>query len=405
MAERILHVIPALARRYGGPSAATLGMCRALRALGASVLVAATDADGHGRMPMDTGIVTEYDDVPVIWFPRQVSESFKWSRPLAHWLGDHVTDFDLVHVHAVFSHSTMAAASACHRAGVPYIVRPLGTLDPWSLNHHRLRKRILLASGLRRALECATRIQYTASDEQQLAERALPWLPAGVVVPLGLEDAFFSDETSRTPRADVIVSLARLHPKKGIDVLISAFHALPPAVRRTWRLVIAGDGEPAYVKHLKTMATDGDSAGQIDFVGWLDLTRRIDLLRESRLLALPSHQENFGLAVAEAMAAGVAVMVTPAVNLAGAIAGARAGWVVERSVPAWTAALGDALPDAHELTERALAARRLAEEYRWPVVAERLRAMYGDAIAAHRAARAVARPSAPVASVVHGGRP
>ena len=344
MAERVLHVIPALAPRYGGPSVATLGMCRALRADGASALIATTDADGASRLPVETNSLSERDGVPVMWFRRQFSESFKWSRPLARWLAAHVRDFDLVHVHAVFSHSTIAAGAACRAADVPYVVRPLGTLDPWSLGHHRARKRVLLACGLRRTLAGATRMHYTASDEQRLAKAELPWLPEGAVIPLGLDDTCFLTADNRRARERLIVSLARLHPKKGVDLLIAAFHRVAPAARLGWRLVIAGDGEAAYVERLRRLAGEGDAADAIDFVGWLDSERRASVLARARLLALPSHQENFGIAVAEAMASGVAVMVTPFVNLASVIETGRAGWIVE-SETEWAAALGHVLPD------------------------------------------------------------
>jgi len=99
-----------------------------------------------------TGQIESYAGVPTIFFPRVASESFKWSAPLEAWLRERVSDFDLVHVHAVFSHSSLAAARACRAAHVPYLVRPLGTLDPWSLNHHRLRKQLLFGLGVRRML-------------------------------------------------------------------------------------------------------------------------------------------------------------------------------------------------------------------------------------------------------------
>src|SRR4029079_11017995 len=105
MPSRILHVVPSLAPRYGGPSAATLGICRALAAAGTRTLIATTDADGPGRLPASLGDVTTYEGLDTVFFPRQISESFKWSSPLARWVRHHATAFDLVHVHAVFSHS------------------------------------------------------------------------------------------------------------------------------------------------------------------------------------------------------------------------------------------------------------------------------------------------------------
>src|SRR5205085_1067284 len=130
---KVLHVIPSVAPRYGGPSRAVVDMCRALRGGGVDTLIATTDADGEGRLAVELGRHTLFKDVPAIFFSRQWSEAYKYSRPLAHWLDAHVGDFDVVHIHAVFSHACLAAAKACRKRGVPYVVRPLGTLDPWSL--------------------------------------------------------------------------------------------------------------------------------------------------------------------------------------------------------------------------------------------------------------------------------
>ena len=147
-----LHVIPSIAPRYGGPSSAVVGMSNALQHAGVAVQIATTDADGPTRLRVPHGTSVEWAGVPTVFFPRQWSESFKYSRPLAGWLTDHVAGFDVVHIHAVFSHACLAAASACRRRRVPYIVRPLGTLDPWSLQQKTVKKQVLWHFGVRSML-------------------------------------------------------------------------------------------------------------------------------------------------------------------------------------------------------------------------------------------------------------
>src|SRR3954465_15299757 len=100
---KVLHVIPAVAPRYGGPSQAIIEMCRALQEEGVEVLIATTDADGDGRLEVMTGTRTEYQGVPTIFFSCQVSEAFKYSHDLACWLDANVDSFDVVHIHAIFS--------------------------------------------------------------------------------------------------------------------------------------------------------------------------------------------------------------------------------------------------------------------------------------------------------------
>lgn len=375
---RILHVIPALAARYGGPSIAAVGMCRALTRAGVETLLVTTDADGPGRLKVPIGQVTPTSGIPTLYFRRRGSDAYKWAQGLSTWLTGHVREFDLVHVHAVFSHASMAAGQAAQAAGVPFVVRPLGTLDPWSVARHRWRKRALLGMGLRRTLEAAEAMHYTTRAEQQLAEAAQPWLPRGVVVPLGVDDALFEAGERPDPSQPYVLALSRLDPKKGVDLLIRAFNSVsvrPSGAR--WRLVIAGDGEEGYVQHLKALAASGPAAARILFPGWVDGSRRESWLRRASLFVLPSAQENFGIALGEAMACGVPVVVTPGVNLAAEVAAADAGWAVERSPEALAAALYTAVADGPERARRGLAARQLAEQFRWAVIGQTLAAFYG----------------------------
>ncbi len=376
MSCKVLHVIPALAPRYGGPSTAVVGMCRVLIAGGVPTLIASTDADGRGRLTVSTGQIESYSGVPAIFFPRVASESFKWSAPLEAWLRTRVSDFDIVHVHAVFSHSSLAAGRACRAAKVPYIVRPLGTLDPWSLNHHRLRKQLLFHLGVRSLLTGAAAMHYTSDDERRLAESVLPWLPKGAIVPLGIDDELFLRAGVSVGRRDrSVLLLSRLDAKKGVDLLIRAFHDAA-GHDSAWTLEIAGDGDPTYVADLRKLANAGPAKSRITFHGWVQGEQRVALFRRASLFALPSHQENFGIAVAEAMANGMPVMVSPAVNLANDIQTGGAGWVVPREMPAWRDALQSAMRHPDDLTQRGEHARAVAERFRWSTVGTRLTALY-----------------------------
>src|ERR1051325_10743542 len=126
---RVLHVIPSVSERSGGPATAIVPMCRALMREGIEVLLVTTDAG----LPESNGSVLDYKGVPAKFFRLQLGESFKYSRPMADWLNANIKTFDLAHVHAIFNHSSVAAARACREAGVPYVIRPLGTLEPWSM--------------------------------------------------------------------------------------------------------------------------------------------------------------------------------------------------------------------------------------------------------------------------------
>jgi glycosyltransferase involved in cell wall biosynthesis len=360
--------------------------------------VAATDADGPSRLDVPVGRIETYRGVPVIFFPRQFSESLKYSSALAQWLRAHVQEFDLVHVHAVFSHSTLAAGRACRAAGVPYIVRPLGTLDPWSLRRHRNRKQLMLMLGLKRVLAQAAAIHYTAVAEQSLAERELPWLPRGYVSPLGVNDELFvtSDGAPRTRRLEVL-SVSRLDDKKGIDVLIDAFHMLAAEdALADWRLIVGGDGAPDYVAQLRQSADRGPARSRITFCGWLDDRERRERMLTASVFALPSQQENFGIALVEAMACGIPAVVSPGVNLGDELAAAGAGWVVERRPQALADTLGRAMRDADERAARGANAAAFARRFRWDQVTHGLQTMYESVLRNQQpGAAAVFNPARP----------
>ena len=153
----------------------------------------------------------------------------------------------------------------------------------------------------------------------------------GCVVPLGVElngsthDHSVANYFPELAQEPYVLSLSRLHPKKGLDELIEAFHALKD---QRWRLVLAGDGPPDYSTFLKEKARGSE---RIVFTGWVEGKRKEALMRGASLFALPSRQENFGLSVVEAMACAVPVLVTPHVNLAEDVRAAEAGWVKDLS--------------------------------------------------------------------------
>jgi glycosyltransferase involved in cell wall biosynthesis len=368
---RVLHVIPSVSERSGGPATAIIPMCRALMQQGVEVLLITTDSDLRDYEKPD-GPVSEYKGVPAMFFPSQLGRSFKYSRPLSSWLSANIQNFGLAHIHAVFNHSSVAAAHLCRRAGVPYIVRPLGTLEPWSVKQKSLRKRLFWEISGKAMLRRAAAVHYTTESERVSTE-ALFGLNHGRVIALGIET------TSSRPGAPLAVDpyvlvLSRLHPKKGLDVLIDAFQSL---VRKSefahWRLVIAGDGPTDYVSKLKAKASS-----QVVFTGWLDGEKKDAALRGASLLALPSHQENFGLCVMEALSHSVPVLVSPNVNLASEITAANAGWISAIDRDALTAKLAEALGDEDERAKRGRAGQALSRKYSWENAARGLVDLYRD---------------------------
>jgi len=328
--------------------------------------------------------------VPVILFRREWSEAFKYSRPLARWLEENVKNFDLVDIHAVFSHACLAAGKAAERSGVPYLVRPIGTLDPWSLKQKCFRKRLAWFLGVKRLLKNSATVLYTSPEEKGRAEESLS-LNHGIVIPLGVDKSFF--ETGEAPGAfqdqhpagdknPYVISLSRLHPKKRLDFLIQIFlDSARQAVFHQWKLVIAGDGDPSYVNQLKKMAAQAGADNRIIFPGWLTGDKKIAALRRASLFVSPSYQENFGISIVEAMACGVPVLVSRNVDLASEIKATGAGWTSDLNVEGFSRTLSEALQNEKERKLRGARGRELAlSRFTWPKVAREMVRLYNEII-------------------------
>jgi len=234
------------------------------------------------------------------------SDFYKVSPALSWWLSRHVRDYDLVHIHALFSFSSIAAAWAARRAGVPYVVRPLGTLGRYGIKQRRpWLKRLSLGVLEGPALRRAAAVHFTAEDEKREAEQTgIPM--SGVVIPLGIDPLPAADGRlfrARFPSlgsARYLLYLSRLDRKKNVEGLLRAFSQCaaqwPGAI-----LVIAGDGAPGYAAGLKALADDLGLKDRVVWAGHVDGDLKASALAGAELFVLPSFSENFGIAAAEAL--------------------------------------------------------------------------------------------------------
>jgi len=355
-------------------------MCRSLRDRGIDVLLAASDADLE--VAPELRRLTTFKNLPAIFFPAQAGSSFKFSRPFAHWLAQHVVDFDLVHIHAVFNHCCIAAASACRNAQVPYIIRPLGTLAPWSMGQKSWRKKLLWQTSFKKMLTNAVAIHYTTQAEKQAVEESLG-LTHGEIIPLGVDLHVPATNPSLVLPAQhpYLLVMSRLHPKKALDVLIDAFVSLLERGQlQAWHLVLAGDGPPAYVTKLKEISRGRLGSDRIVFTGWLEGERKKAALTGASLLVLASHHENFGLCIMESLACGVPVLISPNVAVAHEIEASESGWVSEVDKNSLESTLATALSSPAELHRRGRNGQLLAQNYSWTRIAEQLSALYSEIV-------------------------
>lgn len=342
-------------------------MARALAYRQIEVDVVTTDDDGTGRrLPnVEHGVPAQRDGFRVFYFPKQ-TEFYKVSLPMLLWLMRHVHEYDLVHVHAVFSFSTLAAGWSSSLRGVPFIVRPLGVLNSWGMNN---RRRWIKAWSFRLLdkplLNRASAMHYTSIHERDDAAR-LHLKAAPEVVPLGLDllpfdrlpnAALFLDQHPDIAGRPVVLFLSRLDRKKNVELLLESFAQISEPVC----LVIAGSGEVDYVSSLKARAKRLGVTDRVIWVGHLSGQTKLAALAATTVYVLPSESENFGIALLEAMASGLPCISTPGVALAAESASAVVLTPTESH--ALTAAMSRLLGDPTERQRLGAAAKQCAQEH------------------------------------------
>jgi glycosyltransferase involved in cell wall biosynthesis len=307
-----------------------------LARLGIETHVATTDDNGPEKLDVRYGEPVVQDGVTYWYFPRQL-RFYTFSWPLSVWLSTHVSDFDLLHIHALFSFAAIPASYWATRRGVPYIVRPLGTLNEWGMTHRRpWLKRASFRLLESRILKHAALVHYT-SDQERHEATTLGVAGASAVIPNGLPDSStclsgaFRRRYPQLHKRRIILFLSRLDQKKGLDLLLRAFADLrrkaPDAI-----LVIAGGGRDDFTQELKAEARTLGIGEDVLWTGFLTGEDKQAAFADAVMYVLPSHSENFGIAVAEAMAAGLPVVVSNQVGIHNDIAEAAAGLVVRCEV-------------------------------------------------------------------------
>ena len=388
---KVLHVIPGLASRMGGPAVSVVESSLALAAEGVETTVFATDMAHaasnrrHAKVRPDE-LPAGARNLDVRLFPARQPYRLAFSPALDRALAREAHGYDVVHIHSLFLFPQFAGFRRALRADRPYVVSPRGALDPWLRKRGRLRKAVTDITWQRRMLGRAELLHVTSQEEARLVADVAPAVPR-VVVPNGIvwgryqalpDPAAFRRSHLGGHDGPTILNLGRLSHKKGLDVLIRAF-AIVSREFADARLVIAGPDDEALTPPLVAIAAAEGVLANVSFVGMLTGEDKLGALAAADVWALPSHAENFGVAVVEALAAGLPVVISPAVNIAPEIAAFGAGSVCPQDPEQLAAELLRLLRDSAERARLGHRAREFARRFDWVTVAPQLRAMYARA--------------------------
>jgi len=380
---KVLHVAPNVSRAYGGPTYSLAAYSIAAISAGASITVAAPRPPDADR----TWMAELLPNAEVLSFSAHGSGAFLAAPTLQSWLRRHGSDFDVVHVHGLLNPVSSLASRRCIRNGWPLVIRPFGTLSPFTFAHRRgLLKRAYMALLEGPNLRRASAIHFTTNAERDASTwHSIDWGERSWVVPPPWIGAPATRRSSTAESATVLF-LSRLHPVKNVELLLTAWplvlHHAPTA-----RLVIAGDGEPAYVRQLHERARGLESS--VTFAGHVEGAAKEQLLSAAAVFVLPSFHENFGVAVLEALAAGIPAVITAEVQLYEFVSEHSLGVVSEPSAASFANAIIQSLTD-HVLRERCSAdGPQLVARYFSPsAVGDALLQMYRFAVS-HSKARMV----------------
>lgn len=323
---KILQMVHTLDPSVGGVAPALLALSRGLARRGHKIDIVALD-DPASPWLADIDLTVHALGTGIT--------SYRYSNKLSPWLRAHGGEYDRVIVNGLWQHLSFAAWRRFAGSSIPYYVFPHGMLDPWfkrtfPLKH--LKKWLYWPWADYRVLRDAAAVIFTSEDERIQARESF-WLYRcrEKVSALGLDAqpppstrarAAFLNRYPQLHNTRILLFLGRLHPKKGCDILIDAFPRHSEV-----SLVLAGPDQIGWQRELQERATRLGMGQRIVFTGMLEGEMKQGAFAAADAFILPSHQENFGMSVVEALAAGLPVLISDRVNIWREIDADSAGYV------------------------------------------------------------------------------
>jgi len=310
-----VHFVPEIRLELGGVVQAVVDLCQAIAQRGHRVTLVTCDAtdapaqwqDASGNWP--TVVELKSSSLTQRLISREGLKKFR----------EVVQQVDIAHLHIPWRLTNLQFSRVLRDENIPYLVTIHGMLDDWSMRQHTLKKRLYLSLARRTLFRYATAVHFTAKGERDQAQQ---WISIG---DRAVIQCYALDLTSYDPlpgpgpalkafpqiqpEKKKVLFLSRLHPKKGVDLLIRAAVLLREQ-SSDFQLLIAGPGDDSYVAQLKQLASELGVSDITSFLGMVKGAEKRSLYQLSDVFVLPTHQENFGLVLAEAMVCGTPVVTT-----------------------------------------------------------------------------------------------
>ena len=327
--------------------------------------------------------------VRVFYFPVQFRLlTASWN--LRNFIKNHIREFDIVHIHGLYRFPPTYSACQARRQKIPYIITPHGALDPYL--YTKSSRNVVLKRLYERwfdlpNLHGASAIHYTAEDERRRAA-FLGLRAPSFVVPNGIDWGRYAQlpvrGAFRTAQglggAPLVLFLGRLHPKKGLDLLIPAFETIRRLVADV-QLAIVGPENDRFGQQVRAWVTERRLTDSVHFVGHLEGADVIQAYVDADVFVLPSYTENFGMTVVEAMACALPVVISDQVNIHAEVVQSGAGLVTRCDAAEVAEAVIELLADPERRTVMGSAGRVAAQlRYTWPNIVDALTLEYTSVI-------------------------
>ena len=361
---RAIHVVPAISEEAAGPSYSVPRLCESLIGVGVDVQLAALD---WAPAKLSLSYLKAF---PVTGWPRRLG----FSSHMKAWLKQEseTGHADIIHNHSLWMMPNVYPGQVIRNTRTQLVVSPRGTLSPYALNINKLQKQIFWKFLQKPALETAACFHATAESEYEDIRR-LGFKQPVCILPNGIDVPPLRAKLPTAKRS--LLFLGRLHPKKGIDNLLYAWHVVAQKFPE-WELNIAGPDNGGYQAEMQLLVSKLDLT-RVNFLGSLYGAEKLQAYRDASLFVLPTHSENFGMTVAESLAAG-----TPAIVSKGApwadLEVHGAGWWIDIGVDPLIACLEHAMslsPGVH--AAMGLVGREwMRKDFSWEKIGEQLNMVY-----------------------------
>jgi glycosyltransferase involved in cell wall biosynthesis len=362
---KILHTISSIDKNSGGTSTYLQLLANEL-AKHISLEVATMQTDNP--LSLANGVK--------LFFANQSARGFPGnSKDLKQYLNK--IEANIFHGNGMWQYPVHAMAKSAQKRNIPYIISPHGMLEPWALNTGKWKKKLALVLFQRKDLENAVCVHATARSEAENI-RQLGFKNPIAVIPNGIDIKEFPLKNGkRKKEKQTILFLSRIHPKKGIELLIEAWQKLDETVKVNWQIEIAGNGDSSYIESLQRIITAKDLEKEIRIIGPQFGEAKLKAYQQADLFVLPTYSENFGIVVAEALACGVPVITTKGAPWE-ELNTWKAGWWIDIGVESLTKALKQAMQlNDTERQQMGMNGRILVEEnYSIESVAQKMIELY-----------------------------